>query len=238
MADQPEDERGQLVVIGASAGGVEALAALVATLPVDFPAPIVLAQHLDPTRPSHLAEILDRRSTLPVRTVERELHLEPGVVYVVPSNRDVFITDHTVGVQSGGDAGRCRRSTDCSRRRRGSRRAAGRGHPDRGRLGRRGRGQSGQGDRRDGRDPEPRDGILPDHAAVARADDRRPGRRPQDMGRLLQDLVAGAAAAARPEEEQALRPFLEQLRDPSGIDFSSYKMPTIMRRLQRRIDDA
>ena len=37
-----------LVVIGSSAGGVEALATLVATLPPDFPAPIVLAQHLDP----------------------------------------------------------------------------------------------------------------------------------------------------------------------------------------------
>src|SRR5205814_6548609 len=95
----------QLVVVGASAGGIEALATLVATLPPDFPAPIVLAQHLDPTRPSHLSEILARRSTLPVRTVETDLPLDPGVVYVVPSNRDVTITDHTVGVQGGGDVG-------------------------------------------------------------------------------------------------------------------------------------
>src|SRR6188472_2969649 len=50
-----------LVVIGASAGGVEALAALVGTLRAPFPAPIVIAQHLDPTRPSHLGEILARR---------------------------------------------------------------------------------------------------------------------------------------------------------------------------------
>jgi PAS domain S-box-containing protein len=52
----------QLVVIGSSAGGVEALSELVSTLPPDFPAPLVIAQHLEPDRISHLEEILSRRS--------------------------------------------------------------------------------------------------------------------------------------------------------------------------------
>ncbi len=89
----------QLVVIGASAGGVDALAALVATLPADLPAPIVIAQHLAPTRPSHLGEILASRSPLPVRTVTGQEKLRPGVVYVVPADRDVEISDHSVGVR-------------------------------------------------------------------------------------------------------------------------------------------
>lgn len=61
------DETGlySLVVVRLSAGGIEALSTLVATLPAEFPAPLVLAQHLDPSRPSHLAEILARRSALP-----------------------------------------------------------------------------------------------------------------------------------------------------------------------------
>ena len=50
-----------LVVVGSSAGGIEALSTLVATLPANFPAPLVLAQHLDPRYPSHLGEILTRR---------------------------------------------------------------------------------------------------------------------------------------------------------------------------------
>ena len=54
-----------LVVIGSSAGGVEALSVLVSTLPGDFPAPIVLAQHLDPSRHSNLDAILKRRTMLP-----------------------------------------------------------------------------------------------------------------------------------------------------------------------------
>src|SRR6185437_12187700 len=89
-----------LVVVGSSAGGIEALSTLVATLPADFPAPLVLAQHLDPHYLSHLGEILARRSALPVRTVLDHERLEPGVVYVVPSNRHVEIADHTVRVSA------------------------------------------------------------------------------------------------------------------------------------------
>ena len=40
----------QLVVVGSSAGGIDALSVLVSTLPALFPAPIVIAQHLDPRR--------------------------------------------------------------------------------------------------------------------------------------------------------------------------------------------
>ena len=63
-----------------------------ASLPADFPAPIVIAQHLDPRRPSHLHEILARRATLPVRVVEDREALEDGVIFVVPSNRLVDIS--------------------------------------------------------------------------------------------------------------------------------------------------
>lgn len=86
----------QLVVTGSSAGGIEALSTLVATLPSNFPAPIVVAQHLDPHRPSHLGDILARRSTLPVRTVVDQEALEAGVVYVVPANRHIEFTDHLI----------------------------------------------------------------------------------------------------------------------------------------------
>src|SRR4051794_14095211 len=88
-----------LVVIGASAGGIEALSRLVATLPPDFPAPVVIAQHLEPSRVSHLRDILGRRSTLPVRSVDEHEVIASGVVYVVPANRDVEITDHAISLR-------------------------------------------------------------------------------------------------------------------------------------------
>ncbi len=90
---------GDLVVIGSSAGGIEALSILVSNLPPDFPAPIVLAQHLDPNRPSTLDTILRRRTTLEVELVGTQSHLEPGKIYVVPSNRMVSIQDEHVMVQ-------------------------------------------------------------------------------------------------------------------------------------------
>jgi CheB methylesterase len=55
-----------------SAGGVGALSTLVSTLHKDFPAPIVLARHLDPQRPSYLGSILERRSNLPIVVVSEE----------------------------------------------------------------------------------------------------------------------------------------------------------------------
>ena len=83
----------QLVVIGASAGGIEALSRVVGSLPPDFPAPVVIAQHLDPRRPSHLGEILSRHATLPIKVVEDTASLEDGLIFVVPSNRLVEIVD-------------------------------------------------------------------------------------------------------------------------------------------------
>ena len=67
-----------LVVIGASAGGIEALSTVVAGLPSDFAAPLVIAQHLDPDHLSHLGEILHRHTTLAVHTVSDHEPLLPG----------------------------------------------------------------------------------------------------------------------------------------------------------------
>lgn len=89
----PEGTGGHLVVVGASAGGVEALSTLVSGLPADFPAPLVLAQHLDPSRPSHLQNILQRRTSLPVQVAEDRSPMQPGTIYVVPANRHVLIQD-------------------------------------------------------------------------------------------------------------------------------------------------
>jgi len=94
------DERDSLVVVGSSAGGIEALSVLVGTLKKEFPAPIVLAQHLDPHRPSLLGEILGRKTQLPVVQVENQSTLEKGKVYVIPSNRHVVIRDGQVALES------------------------------------------------------------------------------------------------------------------------------------------
>ena len=82
-----------LLVLGSSAGGIEALSRVVADLPADLPAAVVIAQHLDPRRPSHLAEILERHTALPIRVIDEATPLEDGVIFVVPANRLVEVTD-------------------------------------------------------------------------------------------------------------------------------------------------
>jgi len=103
--EESEQRNNDLVVVGSSAGGVGALSTLVSTLPKNFPAPIVLAQHLDPQRPSHLGSILERRSSLPIVVVSERspTPLENGKIYVVPSNRHVTIRDGHVHLE--GDRG-------------------------------------------------------------------------------------------------------------------------------------
>jgi two-component system CheB/CheR fusion protein len=99
--ESDEIKNGDLVVVGSSAGGVNALSTLVSTLDKSFPAPVVLAQHLDPQRPSHLGSILERRSTLPIVVVDEDAPtpLEKGKIYVVPSNRHVKIDDGHVHLE-------------------------------------------------------------------------------------------------------------------------------------------
>ncbi len=55
------------------------------------------------------------------------------------------------------------------------------------------------------------------------------------IGPLLHDLLTGVYLPNEPRDERVLRVFLEQLRQRSGVDFTAYKRPTILRRLQRRM---
>jgi two-component system CheB/CheR fusion protein len=57
------------------------------------------------------------------------------------------------------------------------------------------------------------------------------------IGPLLNELLSGTYVPAQPDDDRRLRGVLDQLRARSGIDFSSYKEPTIRRRLQRRMLD-
>ena len=71
-----------------------------------------MAQHLDPSRLSHLQEILGHRAKVPVQTVHDRERLKNGIVYVVPADRHVEISDHTVNVHSEPGRGRPAPSID------------------------------------------------------------------------------------------------------------------------------
>jgi two-component system chemotaxis response regulator CheB len=81
----------EVVAVAASAGGLNALSQLLAALPKDFPAAVVVVQHLDPRHRSLMADILSRRTALEVRQAEEDDELSPGTVYIAPPNRHLLV---------------------------------------------------------------------------------------------------------------------------------------------------
>lgn len=81
----------EIVAMAASAGGLNALSTVLADLPAQFPAPIVIVQHLDPRHRSLMADILSRRTSLQVKQAEAEDILRPGTVYIAPPNRHLLV---------------------------------------------------------------------------------------------------------------------------------------------------
>ena len=88
-----------IIAIAASAGGLSAVRQLLAALPGDFPAAIVVVQPLDPRHRSLMAEILSRRTNLKVKEAQDGEHLDAGTVYIAPPNRHLLVNaDRTVSL--------------------------------------------------------------------------------------------------------------------------------------------
>lgn len=113
LSSQPVPLRGRdIVVIGASAGGVEALRDLVRELPADLPAAVFVVLHLAPTGPSVLPAILQRAGTLPaVHPVHGERIL-PGRIYVAPPDRHMLLAGGRITLTVGPRENRSRPAID------------------------------------------------------------------------------------------------------------------------------
>lgn len=81
----------EIVAIGVSTGGPNALAALLPLLPADFPQPIVIVQHMPPVFTRFLAERLSAVSKLKVEEARAGERLAPGAVWIAPGNYHVVV---------------------------------------------------------------------------------------------------------------------------------------------------
>lgn len=84
-------QRVKAVVIGASAGGVEALMLLLPGLPAGLRVPVIVVVHLPPGRPSLLAEIFAARCALAVREADDKQRVEPGTIYFAPPGYHLLV---------------------------------------------------------------------------------------------------------------------------------------------------
>lgn len=102
-----------IVVIGASAGGVQTLIRLAAALPSDLPASIFVVLHqADRGAPSMLPSILERSGKLPAQAAVDGARFERGRIYVAPPDRHLLISQDHVRVVRGPKENRHRPSVD------------------------------------------------------------------------------------------------------------------------------
>lgn len=96
----PDDDRDLIVVgIGSSAGGVEALESLFSILPAKLGMAYIVVQHLSPNFESLMPQILSRRSRMPVHEIQHKQKLERDNVYVLPSGKDLIVSNGVLYVR-------------------------------------------------------------------------------------------------------------------------------------------
>jgi two-component system chemotaxis response regulator CheB len=106
----------EVVVIGSSTGGPNALAEIIPLLPRTFPAPILIVQHMPPTFTQFLAQRLTQHSSLPVREGREGEDITPGRIIVAPGDFHMTVGEDRqfpkIKLHQGAQENSCRPSVD------------------------------------------------------------------------------------------------------------------------------
>ena len=108
----PENGTPDIVVMGASAGGVEALRRVVSVLPADLEASVFIVLHTLATAESLLPHVLSRVGALPALAAEDRALIEAGKIYVAPPDRHLLFHNSEMRVVRGPKENRHRPSID------------------------------------------------------------------------------------------------------------------------------
>lgn len=92
--------KSDLVVIGVSTGGPNALAAMLPLLPRNFPVPVLIVQHMPPLFTKPMADSLAAKCKLTVKEAENDEPLHPSTVYIAPGGRHMKVAKGTNGEPS------------------------------------------------------------------------------------------------------------------------------------------
>jgi two-component system CheB/CheR fusion protein len=234
-----------IVGIGASAGGLEALERLFEKMPTNTGMAFVVVQHLSPDFKSLMDELLSRRTTLPVHRVENGMIVEPNSIYLIPPRREMIFSDGKLlltemdphqGLTLPIDYFFRSLAQSCGHNAiaivlSGTGSDGSRGIQDVHSAGGLVIAQTGRTAKFDGMPGAAREtGVVdlsldPEDIPVALV---QYGVR-HDIG----DLAAQFETI--PADEEGLAAILRLLRDQHGIDFSFYKLNTVVRRTERRL---
>ena len=101
-----------VITIGTSAGGIQALQTLIGQLPKDFPAAILIVQHLSNEAASNLVTVLGRVSQLPIEFAKDRQLIELSHIYLAPPDFHLIVKDERVRVIRGPRENRMRPAID------------------------------------------------------------------------------------------------------------------------------
>ena len=241
-----QDDNFFVVGIGASAGGIEALQTFFDHVSDESGMAFVVVQHMDPTHESELPSILQRHTQLPVMHVEDQTDVAPGHVYIVPPGKSLSIDNRTLRLAEPEQSRQERAPIDLLFRllaESQGERAVG--------IVLSGTGSSGATGLQAIHEAggftlvqDPSDAEYPGMPRHARATGIADAVLPvADLAERLVQLRRTAPQIQlprRPEalsagEHDALDGILAELRDRTGNDFSNYKKPTVLRRINRRM---
>ena len=90
-----------VIVVGASSGGVEVLTKLVEGLPEDLPAAVFIVLHVRPDAPSRLPTILNRAGQLPAAHAVNEEPIRRGRIYIAPPGMQTYVQRGRIAVRRG-----------------------------------------------------------------------------------------------------------------------------------------
>ncbi len=97
----PSDPNLQAIVIGASAGAVEALSIILPALSQKFPLPIMVVVHIPPDRTSIIADLFREKCNLPVAEAEDKEPIRPGTIYFAPPGYHLLVEmDRTLSLSN------------------------------------------------------------------------------------------------------------------------------------------
>jgi len=247
-----------IVAVGASAGGLEAFSKLLERLPVDTGMAFVLVQHLDPTHHSLLTELLSRITKLPVSQVSNGTVVQPDHVYIIPPNSDMELEGLTLRLEARSMTRGQHMPVDVFMRSLAEQQkhcAIGvilSGTASDGALGIQAIKAEGgitmaQDEQSAKHSGMPRSAILTgcvDYVlppeGIAREIERI-GKHPISQWKETQEAKTGqegkegTKSTGVPQQEHDLAPIFKLLRTSTGVDFSHYKLNTVVRRVLRRM---
>jgi len=108
----PESPNYRIIVIGASAGGFEAIQNMVAALPPDLPASIFIVWHMSPDIKGVLPHVLNKYETLPAANAYDGEEIRQGRIYVAPPDYHLLLEDGKIRVTRGPKENRFRPAVD------------------------------------------------------------------------------------------------------------------------------